>query len=118
MRASPTEDYGYTERSDHIGQLFAANGIDSESPSLLAVDVLKLAEGWGFAGTLAPLIEMSEECTYRIVQGSTGDDNITGQWRGVKVHVRDGHKSLWVCASGARVVQGFAKTGCVLETSA
>lgn len=54
------------------GQLYAGetgdNSNGDEPGHLLAVDILKLAQGDGYVGTLAASVEQYGGCTYRIVR--------------------------------------------------
>lgn len=53
---------------------------------LLAVDMMKLADGQGYAGELAAVVESTGCCTYRIVVGDGGHHRGAGEG-GVGVHV-------------------------------
>ncbi|CAM9978099.1 unnamed protein product [Ectocarpus sp. 12 AP-2014] len=67
----------------------AAPGSASAAPAggrLLSVDVMKLAEGQGYAGELAAVVESTGCCTYRIVVGDGGHHRRAGEG-GVGVHV-------------------------------
>lgn len=70
-------------------------------PGLLAVDVLKLADGTGFAGNLAAIVESTAGCTYRVVLGGDGE----GEGGGVTVHVSffllRAHRRRGACAFSA-----------------
>lgn len=109
---------GYDERRSPFGFVAPAAAAVAAVPAthagalpdagLLAVDVMKLADGRGFAGTLAPVVESTGGCTYRVVvcegghglrcgDGSGSGSGGNGEGRssggggaGVGVHV-----SLW-----------------------
>lgn len=61
----------------------APRGAAAAAAGLLSVDVMKLAEGRGFAGGLAAVVQSTGGCTYRVVfDGAT-----EGGKGGVGVHV-------------------------------
>lgn len=72
---------------DGAGSSTAAEGVGLRS-SLLGVDVIQLAHGKGFAGTIAAIVESREGCTYRIVDADGAPGYSACQRKGVGVHVR------------------------------
>lgn len=75
------------------------------TPGLLSVDVMELAEGRGFAGDMAPVVESTRGCTYRVVVVVRGDDGGGGEGGcrdKVSVHVSEFFSSSRVCADAFR----------------
>ncbi|CAM9985139.1 unnamed protein product [Ectocarpus sp. 13 AM-2016] len=89
---APLEYYFDRRWCDSAAPTFAASaapGSASAAPAggrLLSVDVMKLAEGQGYAGGLAAVVESTGCCTYRIVVGDGGHHRGAGEG-GVGVHV-------------------------------
>ncbi|CAM9972664.1 unnamed protein product, partial [Ectocarpus fasciculatus] len=74
---------------------------------LLSVDVMKLAEGQGYAGELAAVVESTACCTYRVVVGDGGRRRGTGEGSSVGVHVvvhADGTE-VWLEGDFVRLVR-------------
>ncbi|CAN0563583.1 unnamed protein product, partial [Ectocarpus sp. 12 AP-2014] len=82
-------DRRWCDSADPTSAARAAPGSASAAPAggrLLSVDVMKLAEGQGYAGELAAVVESTGCCTYRIVVGDGGHHRRAGEG-GVGVHV-------------------------------
>lgn len=71
VKASSSGVY-YGEQRHLISQLYSREAGDlfngDEPGHLLAVDILKLAQGSGYAGTVAVIVDHYDGCTYRIVR--------------------------------------------------
>lgn len=90
-RAGLLADMAYSSPTPYS----AGDDDGSAGPRLLAVDVMKLSEGNGFAGPLAAIVECFGGCTYRVVVdgGGTVGDGANRRGEGdVSIHV----SAAWV----------------------
>lgn len=91
---------------------------------LLAVEVKKLVEGRGFAGELAPVVESTENCTYRVVVVRGGAEGGEGRGGGaggrsrdsVGVHVRGVYSRAYTCLFSERFEYSAGRTNLFLPT--
>ncbi|CAN0190549.1 unnamed protein product [Ectocarpus sp. 6 AP-2014] len=120
---APLGYYGDRRWCDGAPPTFAARAATSSASAaaaggrLLSVDVMKLAEGQGYAGELAAVVESTGCCTYRIVVGGGGHHRGAGGG-GVGVHVvvhADGSE-VWL--EGEFVGLGVPATTAVAATAA
>eukprot|EP00752_Nemacystus_decipiens_P011710 g10391.t1 len=95
--------YGNLTRRAHHAEAPAAT-----AGCLLSVDVMELAEGRGFAGELAAVVETTGGCTYRVVVGGGGGGGDGGLGRdNINVHVfvhADGTE-VWLEGDFVRLVR-------------
>ncbi|CAB1117199.1 unnamed protein product [Ectocarpus sp. CCAP 1310/34] len=109
---APLGYYGDRRRCDSAAPTFAARSATGSASAaaaggrLLSVDVMELAEGQGYAGELAIVVESTGGCTYRIVVGDGGHHRRAGEG-GVGVHVvvhADGSE-VWLEGGFVRLVR-------------